>query len=132
MIQYALIDLNTSSMLKTQYLAETPLDISHKGLKWLPYTLIRPPLDATQYKELAPQVVITETEVIETYTQQELTQQEKDNLRLAEIEEGLFSKDIHLGNAIFYLYNRLREHENLPAATKEDFLTFVDSLTQNP
>lgn len=119
-------------MIKTQFLAETPLDISHKGLKWLPYTLIRPPLDATQFRELPPEVVITETEVIETYPQEELTQQEKDNIRLGHIEEGLFSKDVHLGNALFYLYNRLREHENLSTVTKEEFINFVDSLVQNP
>lgn len=128
MIEYGLINLDTSSLLRIESFSDYPGDVTHKGFKWLIYTLIRPPLDANEYKELPPEISITETEIIETYTQVALTQQEKDERRHADILQKLFNEDPHLGKILLYFYNKFREQENLPASTREDFINFIDTL----
>lgn len=132
MIEYALINIETNEVLDRQKFEDQPDDVSHKGMRWLPLTIVRPALDSYQYVELDPITIVTETEVTITYPQRQLTEQERTTHRLNLIEVELFNKNPHIGNILLSLYNQTLVQQGLPIATKEQFIAFTDSLMQHP
>lgn len=130
--EYALINIETSEVLDRQYFDEEPADVSHKGMRWLPLTVVRPALDSYQYVELDPVIEVTETAVTITYPQRQRTAEEQTEHRLSQIEIELFNKNPYLGNLLLYFYNQMLAQQGQPEATKEQLVAFADSLMQHP
>lgn len=130
MMEYALINLSSNEMLERRQFEDTPPNISHKGVNWLPLEVIRPGCDLNFQEELPPVTTVTDDRVIITYTVRSLTKEELDQKKLTAAEQDLFGPGKYTGTALLLVLNQQRAAQNLQPVSKFEFLNqIVDSLS---
>lgn len=129
-MEYALISLTTNEILERKFLDTPPPDISHKGIKWLPLTVIRPACDLNTQIEEGPVITITDTDITITYSVRALTTEEITEKRFNDINSELFGAGKFTGTAQLFVLNQSRLSQGLPPLKNNEFVTLlVQALT---
>lgn len=124
-MEYALIDLNTNEILERKVFDETPGDISHKGIKWLPIKVTRPPCNIDSQIEEGPTIIISNESVNVVYTVKNLTQEEIRQKLYNQITQELFGKNISVGQCLLLIYNEQRQSQNKSKLSQNDFINLI-------
>ena len=116
MAEYALIEIATNAIREFREFAETPPDVTRKGVKWLPVVVTFPPATDTQVRE-GPITTVEAERVTRVWTVRDKTAAEID----AE-KEGYLNDLERLGFEIDFDHeNRLRVLEGRPTVTAAQF-----------
>lgn len=129
-MEYALINLSSNELIERRFFNEVPPDVSHKGIKWLPLTVIRPACDVYTQVEEGPVITINATDVTITYTVRNLTPEELYTKKFNEINSELFGAGKFTGTAQLYVLNQTRTSQGLPTLNNNQFIDLIiQSLT---
>jgi hypothetical protein len=116
MAEYALIEIATNVIREFREFALTPLDVTRKGIKWLPVVVTNPPATSLQIKE-GPVITVEAERVTRVWTVRDKTPAEID----AEKEDYLDNIE-RLGFEIDFDHeNRIRVLEARPTVTAAQF-----------
>lgn len=127
MARYALI-LNNVLQEFREY-ATQPVDIPHKGVRWLPCPPVAPPaVDPTAEKLVGPTYTINATDVTEVWSKVALTAQEISDAKDAAVAGMNGAAFPVIFRAIFNLNNRVRVLEGQPPLTVLQFKAALKAL----
>lgn len=125
MMEYALINLSTNEIVEQRTFSEQPPDISHKGVRWLPITITRPPCDIDTQVEENPVITVTSDQVTIVYTVRSLTQEQIRQKLYDQIDNQLFGKNIFTGQCLLLMYNEFRQSQNKSVLSKHNFINMI-------
>lgn len=124
-MQYALINITTNEIVEQRTFGEQPPDISHKGVRWLPIVVIRPPCNIDTQIEEGPVITVTSDQVLVVYTVRSLTQEQIRQKLFTQLDNQLFGKDIFTGQCLLFVYNDNRQSQNKSTLSKTDFINMI-------
>jgi len=124
-MEYALIDLANNSIVERKSFDNPPADVSHKGIKWLPVTVIRPGCDLNFQIEQGPVITVTEHNVTIVYTVRNLTEEEYKQKRYNDINQNLFSANHYAGIGMLLIVNQWRASQNLSTLSQQEFVNSI-------
>jgi hypothetical protein len=121
---FACVTTESNSVLHERELASQPPDLPHKGLKWLPVTVIDPSFDPAAEVKEGPAIAVLASEVTKLWTVRAKTVQELDADKIAKVD-GV-SRVAFL--AAFNHENRIRALEGQPPVTQAQFRNALKGL----
>ena len=124
-MQYALINITTNEIIEQRTFGEQPPDISHKGVRWLPIVVTRPPCNTDTQIEEGPVITVTSDLVTMVYTVRSLTQEQIRQKLYDQLDNQLFGKNIFTGQCLLLMYNEFRQSQNQSALSKNDFINMI-------
>jgi len=124
-MEYALINLITNEIIEKRIFDETPADVSHKGIRWLPITVTRPACSNDFQIEEGPVTTITDECITIVYTVRSLTKEELRKKLYDEINNQLFGSNVFVGPCLLMMYNEFRQTQNQSKLSQTDFINLI-------
>jgi hypothetical protein len=124
-MEYALIDLSTNKIIETRYFDAEPVDVSHKGIKWLPIVINRPACNLDFQIEEPPLTTIKDDCVEIAYVVRSLTEDELKQKKYEQINAELFGPNISAGLALLMVYNQLQESLQGNKISQSKFISLI-------
>lgn len=124
-MEYALIEISSNKILEKRFFEEIPLDVLHKGIKWLPINITRQSCDLNSQIEELPITTITNNSVEIVYPIKNLSFEEIRAKKFNEINNQFFGANIFFGIVLLNIYNEFRKNQNLSELNSKDFINLI-------
>lgn len=127
-MEYALINLSNNEIVETRFFDSEPVDVSHKGIKWLPLVVDRPGCNLDFQIEEPPVTTVKEDCVEVIYSVRNLTKEELREKLYNQINEQLFGVNIFTGVCLLSVFNQLQEFKGENKISQTDFIDLILDL----